>query len=78
MRVISVDRQRVLGECLNDMSFDELRGVEQEMEGAVDVIRKRKVVCVYLLVSSSLIIMIVVVIALALSTLVVVSLLLLF
>ncbi|BBG94867.1 K-box region and MADS-box transcription factor family protein [Prunus dulcis] len=36
-------RQRVLGECLNDMSFDELRGVEQEMEGAVEVIRKRKV-----------------------------------
>ncbi|XP_034209603.1 agamous-like MADS-box protein AP3 isoform X2 [Prunus dulcis] len=35
-------RQRVLGECLNDMSFDELRGVEQEMEGAVEVIRKRK------------------------------------
>ncbi|PQM38558.1 APETALA3-like protein transcript variant 1 [Prunus yedoensis var. nudiflora] len=25
-------RQRVLGECLNDMSFDELRGVEQEMK----------------------------------------------
>ncbi|ONI32534.1 hypothetical protein PRUPE_1G371300 [Prunus persica] len=37
-------RQRVLGECLNDMSFDELRGVEQEMEGAVEVIRKRKVI----------------------------------
>ncbi|BFG17716.1 hypothetical protein CerSpe_039900 [Prunus speciosa] len=35
-------RHRVLGECLNDMSFDELRGVEQEMIGAVDVIRKRK------------------------------------
>lgn len=78
MRVMSVDRQRVLGEFLNDMSFDELLGFEQEMQGAVDVIRTRKVVCVYLLVSSSLIIMIVVVIALALSTLVVVSLLLLF
>ncbi|XP_021831610.1 floral homeotic protein DEFICIENS isoform X2 [Prunus avium] len=36
-------RQRVLGEFLNDMSFDELLGVEQEMQGAVDVIRTRKI-----------------------------------
>ncbi|KAM1463548.1 hypothetical protein ACFXTO_043326 [Malus domestica] len=36
-------RQRV-GDCLNDLSFDELRGLEEEMKAAVDVIRQRKVV----------------------------------
>nr|QGR27127.1 APETALA3-like protein [Eriobotrya japonica] len=34
-------RQRV-GDCLNDLSFDELRGLEKEVEAAVDVIRQRK------------------------------------
>ncbi|KAB2628189.1 MADS domain class transcription factor [Pyrus ussuriensis x Pyrus communis] len=35
-------RQRV-GDCLNDLSFDELRGLQEEVEAAVAVIRQRKV-----------------------------------
>ncbi|CAN6722307.1 unnamed protein product [Malus baccata var. baccata] len=35
-------RQRV-GDCLNDLSFDELCGLEEEVKAAVDVIRQRKV-----------------------------------
>ncbi|KAL9680993.1 hypothetical protein QQ045_012774 [Rhodiola kirilowii] len=34
-------RQR-MGECLNDLSFEELRGLEQDMDNAVTTIRARK------------------------------------
>lgn len=32
-----------MGECLNDMSFEDLRGLEQDMDTALNVIRERKV-----------------------------------
>ncbi|KAF3446389.1 hypothetical protein FNV43_RR11568 [Rhamnella rubrinervis] len=35
-------RQRIMGECLDELSFKELLNIEQEMEGAVKVIRERK------------------------------------
>ncbi|CAM8895214.1 unnamed protein product [Rhodiola kirilowii] len=35
-------RQRMAGECLNDLSFEELRGLEQDMDNAVTAIRARK------------------------------------
>uniref|UniRef100_A0A2C9VWL6 Uncharacterized protein n=1 Tax=Manihot esculenta TaxID=3983 RepID=A0A2C9VWL6_MANES len=31
-----------MGECLNDMSFEDLRGLEQDMDTALNVIRERK------------------------------------
>ena len=32
-----------MGECLNDVNFDDLQALEQEMENSVKLIRDRKV-----------------------------------
>lgn len=49
-----------MGECLNDLRFDELQSLEKEMESAVKIIRNQKVniyyiICLNCLVSNYLI-----------------------
>lgn len=38
-----------MGECLNDLRFDELQSLEKEMESAVKIIRNRKVNIYYII-----------------------------
>lgn len=38
-----------MGECLNDLRFDELQSLQKEMESAVEIIRKRKVNIYYII-----------------------------
>lgn len=41
--------KRRMGEGLNDMTLEELNGLEAEMEDALNVIRKKKVGCCFFL-----------------------------
>lgn len=40
-----IDDRQMMGERLNDLSFEEVLTLDQEMEAAVQVVRERKVRC---------------------------------